>query len=106
MVAVPFELGEVGEVGRSGGEGSGSGEDSSSGGGSALAFPARGGGRSVGTGGGVRGVDEAEDALEEEAFQTLRAEDADWEIAEGGAYFPLSIQSSRTNRPCRLHETV
>lgn len=49
---------------------------------------------------------EEEDALEAEAFQTLRAEDEDWEIAEGGACRSSSIHSNRTNRPCRLHETV
>ena len=47
-----------------------------------------------------------QDALEAEAFQTLRAEDEDWEIAEGGACRLSSIQPSRTNHPCRLHETV
>ena len=50
--------------------------------------------------------EQEEDALEAEAFQTLRAEDEDWEVAEGGKYRPLSPLLSRTNRPCRLHETV
>ena len=50
--------------------------------------------------------EQEEDALEAEAFQTLRAEDEDWEVAEGGEYHPLSPLLSRTNRPCRLHETV
>ena len=50
--------------------------------------------------------EQEEDALEAEAFQTLRAEDEDWEVAEGSKYRPLSPLLSRTNRPCRLHETV
>ena len=35
-------------------------------------------------------VAEEEDAMEEAAFQTLRAEDEDWEIAERGAFYPIS----------------
>ena len=50
--------------------------------------------------------EQEEDELEAEAFQTLRAEDEDWEIAEGGVYPPSSIQSSQTNRPRRLYQTV
>lgn len=50
--------------------------------------------------------EEEQDTLEAEAFQTLRAEDEDWEIAERGTFPSQSTTSHGTNRPRRFYQAV
>lgn len=50
--------------------------------------------------------EQEQDTLEAEAFQTLRAEDEDWEIAERGASCLASAALHGTNRPRRFYEAV
>lgn len=51
-------------------------------------------------------IAEEEDAMEEAAFQTLRAEDEDWEIAERGASHIQFVCSASSDHAHRLHEAV
>lgn len=50
--------------------------------------------------------EEEQDTLEAEAFQTLRAEDEDWEIAERGTFTSQSAVPHGTNRPRRFYQAV
>lgn len=50
--------------------------------------------------------EEEQDTLEAEAFQTLRAEDEDWEIAERGTFSSQSTVPHGTNRPRRFYQAV